>query len=118
MDEQNIRDEFRKAIIMGNYPGMTYEEALDVEVKELMNGTADSVDIDDCFPLTIGRVLQAFQNKNRKEFIRLDDRGNITLDHYDDKKCICRWQLTKEGKECDADMQDINTIKSLLQLLK
>ena len=144
MNEQQIRDEFRKLVIMGNHPECeTYEEALDDEVgfgcrvkipcwyDRSATIASSSVSAYGCIalnldgkstqpnnswvlerltvlglPITLGRVLQALKDKGREYYYaNIGEVARI-------------WQLTKDGKECDADSQSIETIKDLLQLLK
>ena len=81
-------------------------------------------------PITIGRVVQAFWNRQlnlaskfngTKEDRVLDCRGNGEIGYLDVKGVflnITHWKLTKDGKECTDDDQKIQTIKELLKIIK
>lgn len=66
------------------------------------------------FEFSIGRVMQAWVNKFNKS-----DMWNEEAEAWHIYHSIFKgWKLTKEGKECTDDEQNIETITKLLELLK
>ena len=113
--EKQIREEFKKLVVLGCHPGKSYEEALEVEVN--LNDYRCSFDI------TIGRVMQALQEIDFFEMYTGKLYKNtvaIRRTKGEEKSSfICEWKLTKKnGSECTDDDQDIETITKLLNLLK
>ena len=146
MTDLQIRDEFRKLVIMGNHPECEmYEEAIKKDfvygkspeiigelrqyvlledwLSELDNQMEQSfyegIDIAtgaEYQPITIGRVMQALEAKS----ISYDETLDNGTGTYRTRSFLLNdWKLTKDnGQECTADDQYIETIKKLLLLLK
>ena len=117
---KNIREAFKKLVIMGCHPeDKTYEEA-DVRCnkangKEYHYAFNDSARIIGLL-ITIGRVMQALKNKSKRE----DGFGyHLSSLKENRNELIGLWQLIKDnGQECTDEDQADETIEKLYQLLK
>ena len=141
MANQEIRDEFKKLVIMENYPECEdYEEALEEDQgkgKFVSAGERYPKNISEypimqrgpVQPITIGRVMNALSNKENtsrinKGFSRYDVFHQSFEFQYDDSgdpdmKYFIEWTLqTPDGREATDDDQDIETIKALLEVLR
>ena len=107
-------EKFNRAVITALYPECkTYEEAIKKEIYELYCPRCGDGRIETQAPITIGRVMQAFWNKNSGDFAPDDVYkiyGIITSK---------QWKLTKEnGQEADSTCQSEETLLKILELLK
>jgi len=130
-----IREQFKRRVIELIH-GLPYEHAMKKEIYENNNGlsfheSAAWSEIRDelikegrgssmCFPITIGRVIQAFKNKDFSSLRTISLRFDGILYYTGDYKIICKWKLTKEDgftEATDNDQTD-ETIASLLSILQ
>lgn len=123
MTEKQTRDAFTRRVIELNHPGMTYEEAVNVEFE--MTHANDDVDpiYFRGFSISLARVLQALNTRKLGTVLYSTSRFSggenyIRMRKEGDKGILCNWKLTENGYECDADDQDIETIEKLLTLLQ
>ena len=128
MTNQEIRDEFKKLVIMGNHPECdTYEEALEKDQGKWNLVSAGKINPKNFSeypimqrgpvqPITIGRVMNALPDEYG--FISNGKLTRSSLDEF--LPCIsATWTLqTPEGREATDDDQDIETIKALLEEIR
>lgn len=142
----NKREQFKKAVIMGNHPGLSYEEAVmkEAELSKFIGKT--KIECLNCgreeayyahgikrcnycvashrvrgFSITIGRVMQALDGiKKGKDRMVVTCRGQIEYRKNFPYRVgyLVTWQLTKDGKELTDDDQSDETIEALLKLLQ
>lgn len=111
------REKFKRRVIELIHD-LPYEEA---ETKEIFYYCCEH-DVKYCYPITIGRVMQALSvlKKHENEIVfnsngQLEYRKNFPyLIEY-----LCSWKLVKEnGEERIDDDQSDETIKKLYELIK
>jgi hypothetical protein len=103
---------------------MTKREQLKRLIIEAIHGLPyeDAIKKEHGFPITIGRVIQAFKNKielYKKSFVDEEYTGIIAIQRLEKgiNKIIDIWNLTKKnGQECTDDDQSDETIDDLLSL--
>ena len=129
---ENIREQFRKAVIMGCHPGMTYEEALGLEPDWVLDENDEAY----MQPvISIGRVMAALRVKfesleavDGEDLFEEQQRfGGVALSlswplYMHKTNTLIKapdWQLLKpDGSECTMEDQTDETIEALLNLLK
>ena len=138
--EKQIREEFKKLVILGCHPGKSHEEALEEEFTgELINESSDGKaktyrNCQEHFLITIGRVMQALlafptaieRYNHKPNILSLTFHTQVqcklypkSTDRFNTKVICVHWKLTKEnGQEADDDFQELETIEKLLNLLK
>ena len=95
-------------LIIEKIHNLPYEEAINREIDDLYCTRCGDGKIEIKFPITIGRVMQALNNRYTNIGARKDARNEL----------IGCWQLThKNGQECTLDDLSEDTINNLLELL-
>jgi len=118
----NIREAFKKLVIEKIH-GLPYEDALKIEWensdREYSSGWENDKRWYKGFPITIGRVMQAFANKEKWN---RDERGQCFFDVEGaiiDEDLLLYWKLTKKnGREWVDDDHSKETIEALYNLIK
>jgi hypothetical protein len=125
---QNTREEFKKRVIELIH-GLPYKKAIKkerqasfvtIEMVRQVTGYFENGKYWEVYPITIGRVMQAFKNNNIALYLSL---MNLIAFHDFNKNeggrdTDIEWKLIKEyGEECTDDDQKIETIEKLYSLL-
>ena len=120
----NTRQQFKKAVIEAIH-GKPYKKCIVQKLhtccKIPCDGSCEENDDweykVDSYDITIGRVIQALNNKLGIWYTEMP--GNTTRMASDVQEILSDWKLTEpNGQECTDDDQSDETIDKLLKLLK
>ena len=120
-----IRDEFKRVVIEKIH-GLPYKEAVQREPRISKKDSIGTFFKTRPHPITIGRVMQALNEAelmygfgNVTHNSRDNDGMRFVFTSQDDTYLEMNWILTNEDRsECDSEDQTIETITSLLKILK